>query len=192
MQALFDMDMSKNSSEERIELFCENFSPPVDVLPFFKGLFCGVKTNLKEIDSLIEKFSSNWKISRMSGVDRNILRIAVYEMLGRSDIPVKVAINEAIDIGKKYGTEDSGAFINGILDSIHLATASETLFICMPESAVPIPPLTVENPRPDPCDRSDPTPTFSPVKGKKGVVKRRGACGTGGATPEAVPDPVKE
>jgi len=120
LQALFDMDMSKNSSEERIELFCENFSPPVDVLPFFKGLFCGVKTNLKEIDSLIEKFSSNWKISRISCVDRNVMRIDVYEMLYCEDIPSKVSINEAIEIGKKYGAEDSGSFINGILDSVRI------------------------------------------------------------------------
>ena len=120
MQALFDMDMSKNNSEERIELFCENFSPPTDVLPFFKGLFGGVKTNLKEIDSLIEKFSSNWKISRISCVDRNVMRIAVYEMLYCEDIPSKVSINEAIEIGKKYGAEDSGSFINGILDSVRI------------------------------------------------------------------------
>ena len=120
LQALFDMDMSKNGSEERIELFCENFSPPADVLPFFKGLFCGVKTNLKEIDALIEKFSSNWKISRISCVDRNVMRIAVYEMLYCEDIPSKVSINEAIEIGKKYGAEDSGSFINGILDSVRI------------------------------------------------------------------------
>lgn len=120
LQALFDMDMSQNNSEERIELFCQNFTPSNKALPFFQGLILGVKKNKKEIDSLIEKFSSNWKISRISCVDRNVMRIAVYEMLYCEDIPSKVSINEAIEIGKKYGAEDSGAFINGILDSVRI------------------------------------------------------------------------
>ena len=73
----------------------------------------GVIDYKTQIDDIIERFSNNWKISRMSGVDRNIMRIAVYEMLFRRDIPPKVSINEAIDVGKKFGTEESGAFING-------------------------------------------------------------------------------
>jgi len=105
LQALFDMDMSQNNSEERIELFCRNFTPSNKVLPFFQGLILGIKKNKNEIDSLIEKFSSNWKISRISCVDRNVMRIAVYEMLYCEDIPSKVSINEAIEIGKKYGAE---------------------------------------------------------------------------------------
>ena len=120
LQALFDMDMSQNNSEERIELFCRNFTPSNKVLPFFQGLILGVKKNKNEIDSLIEKFSSNCKISRISCVDRNVMRIAVYEMLYCEDIPSKVSINEAIEIGKKYGAEDSGSFINGILDSVRI------------------------------------------------------------------------
>ena len=120
LQALFDMDMSQNNSEERIELFCRNFTPSNKVLPFFQGLILGIKKNKNEIDSLIEKFSSNWKISRISCVDRNVMRIAVYEMLYCEDIPSKVSINEAIEIGKKYGAEDSGSFINGILDSVRI------------------------------------------------------------------------
>jgi len=74
-----------------------------------------------KIDAVIESYSSNWKLSRISGVDRNIMRVAVYELLYCSDIPTKVSINEAVDVAKKYGTEESGAFINGVLDSIHLA-----------------------------------------------------------------------
>ena len=69
----------------------------------------------------MNRFSSNWKMHRMSGVDRNMLRLAVYEALFCDDIPVKVSINEAIDIGKKFGSRESGAFINGILDSIRMA-----------------------------------------------------------------------
>ena len=71
-----------------------------------------------QIDALVERFSQNWKINRMSCVDRNVMRIVEYEMLYCDDIPPKVSINEAVDIGKKFGTQESGAFINGIMDSI--------------------------------------------------------------------------
>lgn len=118
MQALFYMDNCKDDSEEVLKRFCINFNPTEDILPFFYRLVRGVVFEGNEIDSIIEKFSSNWKISRMSCVDRNIMRIAVYELLWCDDIPSKVSINEAIDIGKKYGTGESGPFINGILDSI--------------------------------------------------------------------------
>jgi N utilization substance protein B len=125
MQALFYMDMSQNDSKEAIKLFCENFVTSKRSLSFFLELIKGVIKALPEIDSVIERFSSNWKISRMSIVDRNIMRVAVYEMLFCGDIPSKVSINEAIDIGKKFGTEGSGAFINGILDSIRISLEEE-------------------------------------------------------------------
>ena len=121
MQALFYMDMSQNYSKEMLECFCENFTPSKNALPFFLKLVQGVMHARPEIDAVIERFSSNWKLNRMLGVDRNIMRIAVYELTCCPDIPCKVSINEAIDIGKKFGTEESGAFINGILDSIRLA-----------------------------------------------------------------------
>jgi N utilization substance protein B len=121
MQALFYMDAQKNTSEEMLARFCDNFCPSKKTLPFFLKLVNGVRQAMPEIDALIERFSKNWKIGRMSGVDRNVMRIAVYEMLYCSDIPPKVSINEAIDVGKKFGTEDSGAFINGIIDSIRIA-----------------------------------------------------------------------
>ncbi len=73
-----------------------------------------------EIDGLIKRFSEHWRLERMSIVDRNILRLAVFELLNRPDIPAKVSINEAVDLGKKFGSEDSGSFINGILDGIRL------------------------------------------------------------------------
>jgi N utilization substance protein B len=80
----------------------------------------GVIQYQNEIDQFIKRVSSHWKINRMSRVDRNIIRIAVFELLYCDDIPFKVSINEAVNLGKKYGTEESGAFINGILDSIHM------------------------------------------------------------------------
>ncbi|MDP3283621.1 MAG: transcription antitermination factor NusB [Desulfobacterales bacterium] len=121
------MDKCRDNSEGKLTLFRDNFNPAEDIIPFFERLVRGVTCSGQEIDSIIEQYSSNWKISRMSCVDRNIMRIAVYELLWCDDIPAKVSINEAIDIGKKYGTEESGPFINGILDSIRDAIEKEAI-----------------------------------------------------------------
>lgn len=121
MQALFYMDINNKSSQELVELFCQNFSTSPKAMPFFLKLVTGVLEAKPEIDALIERFSKNWKIHRMSLVDRNVMRIAVYELLYCTDIPSKVSINEAVDVGKKFGSEESGAFINGIIDSIRMA-----------------------------------------------------------------------
>ena len=121
MQALFYMDTNGDISLENLELYCSNFQPEENVRPFFLKLVRGVIASKSRIDAVIEQFSSNWKMHRMSGVDRNVMRLAVYEALFCDDIPVKVSINEAIDIGKKFGSGESGAFINGILDSIRIA-----------------------------------------------------------------------
>ncbi len=85
---------------------------------FFEELAAGVFENIEEIDSQIENCSENWKISRMSPIDANIMRVAVFELLYMKDMDGAVSINEAIEIARKYGTEKSGAFINGVLDKI--------------------------------------------------------------------------
>jgi len=125
MQALFYMDMQKNASEEMLDSFCGCFCTSKKSRPFLIKLVNGVIGKKGQIDGLVERFSQNWKISRMSCVDRNVMRIAVYEMLYCDDIPAKVSINEAVDIGKKFGTQESGAFINGIMDSIREALEKE-------------------------------------------------------------------
>jgi N utilization substance protein B len=127
LQALFFADMCRYDAGDALRLFCTHFNPSEPILSFFTLLTEGVVENRGSIDGIIERFSKHWKLSRMSCVDRNILRMAVFEMLSCTDIPAKVSINEAIEIGKKFGTEDSGAFINGILDSIRLAMETETL-----------------------------------------------------------------
>ena len=127
LQALFRMEMSGDASEEMFQRFCEHYPQTVKSRPFFLQLVKGVNSAQDSIDQLIEQYSHNWRLRRMSCVDRNILRIAVYEMLFCNDIPSKVSINEAIDIGKKYGTEESGAFINGILDSIRVEKEQENM-----------------------------------------------------------------
>lgn len=127
MQALFYMDTQHTLDAAALDRFCTTFSPSKKALPFFTDLVTGVLSERHGIDAVIERFSNNWKMSRMSCVDRNVLRIAVYELIFRSDIPEKVSINEAIDIGKKFGARESGAFINGILDSIRIAPAEDLI-----------------------------------------------------------------
>ena len=116
------MDVHRDPGEDPVGLFCRCFAHGRPIEPFFFRLVNGVRENRATIDDVIERFSSNWKLNRMSCVDRNVLRIAVFELLFCADIPPKVSINEAIDVGKRFGTDESGAFINGILDSVRMAT----------------------------------------------------------------------
>ncbi len=121
LQALFFMDMQGRFTPEAADLFCDNYPPPTKSKAFLEEVLHGVIHRRSEIDQVVGRFSSNWRLGRMSCVDRNALRIAVYELLHRPDIPPKVTINEAVNLGKRFGTEESGAFINGILDSIRMA-----------------------------------------------------------------------
>ncbi|RLB93364.1 MAG: transcription antitermination factor NusB, partial [Deltaproteobacteria bacterium] len=147
--------------------------PPRSCQPLFTELVQGVRRHLHQIDRIIERFSSNWKLSRMAAVDRNVLRLAVYELLCRPDIPSKVSINEAIDIGKKYGTEESGAFINGILDAIHLAIDKDGLAL-IPEACEAPPDPAPRQGADSPAEEPEPPPeTVKRVKVGRGLVRRR-------------------
>ena len=119
-QILFHMEYNPGNPDKSFELICENFNAPKSLRAFSKNLVHGVSENRNRIDKLIKKASKNWRLERMSRVDRSILRLSVYEMLFMEDIPHKVSIDEAVELGKKYGTEESGAFINGVLDNIYL------------------------------------------------------------------------
>ena len=174
MQALFYMETCRYGGEEKMALFLKSRSIARQVRPFFLDLVAAVEGNKDRIDAIIKRFSSNWKISRMSGVDRNVLRVAVYEMLGCDDIPVKVSINEAIDIGKKFGTEASGAFINGILDSVRMAISDGDIQVEFIPPDVARKAFTL--PEPDDLADAPPEPdpvSFTRVRGKNGIVKRR-------------------
>jgi N utilization substance protein B len=119
LQALFSFDMEK-FVDQSLDNFCANNEEVLtdSVKPFFLDLVKGVMENRSQIDDLLNNYSTNWKISRMPVVDRNIMRISIFELLKCPDIPYSVSINEAVDIGKKYGTKDSSSFINGVLDRI--------------------------------------------------------------------------
>ena len=119
VQVLFHLEYNPGDPGEGFDLLCESFSPSTQIRAFSRGLVLGVWENKEDLDRLIGQASRNWRIERMSRVDRNILRVAVFEVLYMGDIPPKVSIDEAVELGKKYGTEDSGAFINGVLDHIY-------------------------------------------------------------------------
>jgi N utilization substance protein B len=118
LQVLYQREFNQVETEEALALFWNNFEVLKGALKFSERLIKGVEAHREDLDRIIEQHSSNWKVGRMTHVDRTILRIATYELLYCDDIPPKVTINEAIDIGKKYGSEDSGAFINGVLDKV--------------------------------------------------------------------------
>ncbi|HYB20028.1 MAG TPA: transcription antitermination factor NusB [Thermodesulfobacteriota bacterium] len=124
LQVLYQLDISQEDPEQALSVYFENFRPSEKAREFCQRLIEGVYQNREEIDRLIEENAENWTLKRMTVVDRNILRVATFELTHCSDIPFKASLNEAIELAKKYGADDSGAFINGILDRIHSLIAS--------------------------------------------------------------------
>ncbi|HET9595846.1 MAG TPA: transcription antitermination factor NusB [Anaeromyxobacteraceae bacterium] len=119
VQALYQIDVAATDLDEALSRFWKSFEPVErEVMDLAEALVRGVARNRREIDDAIEAVSTNWRIDRMPRVDRNVLRLAVHELLHRPDVPVKVVLNEAIELGKKFGSESSGAFINGVLDKL--------------------------------------------------------------------------
>jgi len=127
LQMLYQMEMTGQPPHVVIDLYYELASGDDDnknpnfakaVRPFAEQLLYGVHAHRDELDGMIVAASEHWRLERMSIIDRNVLRIALYEMLYRAEIPPKVSVNEAIDLGKTFGSPDSGAFINGILDHL--------------------------------------------------------------------------
>jgi N utilization substance protein B len=104
--------------EETMHLFWEYFPVDLEIRAFCTELVLGTLDRLAVIDEFLTEASDNWSLNRMSVVDRNILRLATYELLERPDIPPSVSLNEAIEIAKKYSTPDASVFINGVLDRV--------------------------------------------------------------------------
>lgn len=118
MELLFGMTLSKNSYEETIETFIEEYEMDLNTidLEYVKATVKVVNDNLEKIDEIVTESLVNWKLDRVSKVNLTILRLAVGEMLYVEDVPEKVAINEAIELTKKYSDEKSVSFVNGVLD----------------------------------------------------------------------------
>ncbi len=113
---LFQLDLNPADAEKTLEDFWAGRETDPKVKAFAGDLVLGVVRDLERIDKLIEKHATHWAVKRIGAVDRNVIRIALYEMLECGDIPPVVSINEAIEIAKKYGSEESGKFVNGVLD----------------------------------------------------------------------------
>ena len=127
LQALYQLDMAgQGSGPEALE---SAWGASADQAPardpsahaFALELVEGVRGHLAEIDSLIEAHSHNWRLDRMSRIDRNVLRLGIFELAHRPEIPRKVTLNESVELAKTFGTEESSAFINGLLDRVAIA-----------------------------------------------------------------------
>ena len=119
LQLLYQVDVSQGQWQPIIEEFLVQATVPEDVKTFAKRLVEGTLTRLEEIDRLITSHADNWQMNRMAVVDRNILRMGTYELLHVEDVPPKVSLNESVELAKRFGDEESGKFVNGILDTIH-------------------------------------------------------------------------
>lgn len=120
VQVLFHLEFNPDQDPEvGFDLLCENFRFAESARPFSKMLVTGVHKTKDVLDPLIARASRHWRVERMNRIDRSILRLAAYEMLYMKDIPPKVSIDEAVELGKRYGGEDSAGFINGVLDNIY-------------------------------------------------------------------------
>lgn len=118
LQMLFQFDMSGNGPDQIIDTFEELQKSKPNTREFATRVFRGTVTNVSEIDDMIQNQAENWRLSRMAAVDRNIIRMSVYEFMHEPETPKLVIIDEAIEIAKKFGTQKSSQFINGILDGI--------------------------------------------------------------------------
>ena len=119
LQILFQLDIKKEKPSAAIlKHFWAEYQPDDEVKAFAEEIVKGTFKHVSKINDLIQDCAQNWTLERMAVVDRNVLRMAIYEILYRMDIPTSVTINEAIEIAKKFGTDESGAFVNGILDRV--------------------------------------------------------------------------
>ena len=119
LQVLYQIDITNAALEDALKDYWAEYQHPQNIVEFAAKIVEGTCRNKKEIDGLIGKYAENWSISRMAVVDRNVMRMAAYELLYCPDIPHKVCINEAVELAKKFADSESGKFVNGILDRIH-------------------------------------------------------------------------
>jgi len=117
LQLLYQAEQVGHRQGEIIR-FYRHFQEHGQVPSYLVKLVEGVVAHQEELDALIRQYSEHWRLERMAAVDRNLLRLALYELLHEPEVPAKVVINEAVELAKRYGSEESGAFINGILDRI--------------------------------------------------------------------------
>lgn len=118
LKILYSFDILRDFSLNNLDALIKLIGGKKKESKYAINLISGIAENKERLDKLISRFSKNWKISRMSTIDRNVLRLGIYEHLYCEHVPFKVVIDEAIEIAKEYGDSNSGSFINGILDSL--------------------------------------------------------------------------
>ena len=118
IQILYQLEINEADIEDAVDTYWDAYQPSRDLKEFSSHILHGVFMHHREIDTIISKTSNHWSLRRMPAVDRSILRAAIFEILYCPDIPLKVTIDEAIELAKKFGTEKSSAFVNGILDKV--------------------------------------------------------------------------
>lgn len=119
VKLLYQWDVTEQQAHEFLEACRGGQQAPLGKDAFCMELVEGTLSNREVIDQEIQRWAARWSLERMSAVDRNILRLAVFELIYRADIPPKVTINEAIEIAKKFSSAESASFVNGILDKVH-------------------------------------------------------------------------
>ena len=124
LQALYQFDLQGEDFRPHLRDFLREWSQDADTRDYALKLVEGCRLARDELDRLIRERAENWDLSRMSVVDRNILRLGVYELRYEPDVPPKVAVNEAIRLAKTFGSVESGAFVNGVLDRVMADTRS--------------------------------------------------------------------
>ena len=122
LQALYQIEITGDASAGAVELFLSHFEGSAKAKDFARRLVSGVVSQRAAIDARIEQSTENWKLARLAKVDLVLLRMATYELIYCPDIPANVSLDEAIEIAKRFGTGDSPAFINGVLDQVARAT----------------------------------------------------------------------
>ena len=118
VQILYSLDLNPVPPKEALRLFWEQNPAKPETVAYATRLVEGTLENKKRIDALLSKHSSHWKVDRMPVTDRNILRLGTFELITEDGVPPRVALNEAIELAKKFGTTDSSTFVNGVLDGI--------------------------------------------------------------------------
>jgi len=118
LQVLYQLEMSGDASEQALHSFAESFEHSPKARAFGEDLVRGVLARRAEIDACIAAASEHWRVERLSRIDANVIRIAVYEMITPPGLPLEVAINEAVEVARRFGTAESPSFVNGVLDQI--------------------------------------------------------------------------
>lgn len=118
LQVLYQLDMSGEGTERVLESFAESFEHTPKARTFGEALARGVLAHREQIDARIAEASEHWRMERLSRVDANVIRIAVYEMTTPPGLPIQIAINEAVEVVRKFGTTESASFVNGVLDEV--------------------------------------------------------------------------